>query len=118
LLDTLSISVCIVTYNPDTEIVFKIIHILKNARLPIILIDNNSSDKNFLSLLQSVNTIIPLENNVGLGKAYNICCKVSKELGAEWVLFLDQDSLPLEPFSVNEVIEKLKMMLNFIIIQQ
>jgi len=108
LLDTLSISVCIVTYNPDTEIVFKIIHILKNARLPIILIDNNSSDKNFLSLLQSVNTIIPLENNVGLGKAYNICCKVSKELGAEWVLFLDQDSLPLEPFSVNEVMEKLK----------
>jgi len=106
--DTLSISVCIVTYNPDTEILFKIIHILKNSGLSIILIDNNSSDKNFLSLLQNVNAIIPLENNVGLGKAYNICCKVSKELGAEWVLFLDHDSLPLEPFSVNEVLEKLK----------
>ncbi|AGJ62312.1 glycosyl transferase family 2 [Sulfolobus islandicus LAL14/1] len=51
---------------------------------------------------------MPLENNVGLGKAYNICCEASKKLGAEWILFLDQDSIPLEPFKVNEVIEKLK----------
>lgn len=104
----MSISVCIVTYNPDTEILFKIIHILRNSGLSIILVDNNSSDKNFLSLLQNVDIIIPLENNVGLGKAYNICCEASKKLGAEWILFLDQDSIPLEPFKVNEVIEKLK----------
>ncbi|ADX84942.1 glycosyltransferase [Saccharolobus islandicus] len=107
-LDSLSISVCIVTYNPDTEILFKIIHILRNSGLSIILVDNNSSDKSFLSLLQNVDNIIPLENNVGLGKAYNICCEASKKLGAEWILFLDQDSIPLEPFKVNEVIEKLK----------
>lgn len=102
------LTACVVTYNPDVKTLMEAVRVIKKSGLSIILIDNNSSDKSFLNLLRNVSTVIQLENNVGLGKAYNICCEVSKEIGAEWILFLDQDSLPLEPFNVNEVIEKIK----------
>ncbi|ACP37768.1 glycosyl transferase family 2 [Sulfolobus islandicus M.14.25] len=103
----MTIAACVVTYNPDIKILSKMINILNRSRISIILVDNNSRDKNFFNIIRNVNILIHLEKNFGLGKAYNICCKVSKELGIEWLLFLDQDSLPSEPFNINEVIEKL-----------
>lgn len=103
-----NIITCIITHNPNIEILSKSINVLNKNGFYIILIDNNSSKKNFLNLLQNVNVKIPLKNNVGLGKAYNICCKLAKRIRSEWILFLDQDSIPKEPFNISIIIKNLK----------
>ena len=103
------LSACIVTYNPKAEILSEIINILSKKSMYIILIDNNSSDKNFLNLFYNkTNTLVALNNNIGLGGAYNLCCKISQDVRAEWVMFVDQDSIPSESLNLTEIIEKLK----------
>ena len=56
----------------------------------IILVDN-TLDRNLGIDLQRV-TYLPLYNNLGIAKALNVGFEKAYELGAEWVLTMDQDS--------------------------
>lgn len=69
----------------------------------IIVVDNNSSDQT-LSIIADFNNIILLkqEQNLGFGKANNIGIQKAIELGAEYIFLLNQDT-----FIYNDTIKNL-----------
>ena len=89
----MKISAVIVTYNP-TQQILNTIEKLKNQVEKIYIIDNNSSQKEFLKLLKHDEKIEILynETNIGLAAAQNLGIKKSIKEKYEWILFLDDDS--------------------------
>lgn len=81
----------VIWFNPDAIMVNNILS-YSNYVLKTIVIDN--SNYNNLKLIEGLNNIeyIPLMNNYGIASALNIGYSRAEELGAEWVLTMDQDS--------------------------
>ena len=81
----------VVLYNPNNEIVNKVIQYKRIFR-DVILIDNSDSE---ISMLCDDNEIIyiPLKRNHGIAHALNIGIERAIEIGYEWVMTLDQDSI-------------------------
>ena len=94
------VTVCaiIVTYYPDRSRLEKLLKTLVNQTAAIIIVDNNS-DTNFQSYLkenQHIVQVISLQKNMGVATAQNTGIKAAIDKGYEYVLLLDQDSVPHE----------------------
>lgn len=84
----------IVTFNPDLDRLKENV----NAILPqvdkVVIFDNGSINQKSIELeYQNSAIIIKSERNVGIAAALNGLMKKSEELGATWMLSLDQDSV-------------------------
>ncbi len=82
----------IITYNPNDN-VFNLINILKAQNVIPIIIDNGSKNFDFIPIEEdSQNQLISLEDNLGIATAQNKGIERALDLGAEYILFFDQDS--------------------------
>lgn len=86
----------IVTYNPEISFLAKQSYLIAQQVDKIIYVDNGSKDvenvKSCLILDKSI--FIDNKENLGLGLAQNIGLKKAKDLNSDFVLLMDQDSLP------------------------
>jgi len=93
----------IVTYNPNIELLTKLVSSLKQ-QCPIIIVDNYSLkpySKQIDNLIKaSQATLIPLSENAGIAKAQNTGIQYVEENLSEirYVAFFDQDSIPESNF--------------------
>ncbi len=86
----------VITYYPDNEVISRLHRI--RQQLPSVMIIDNASDKNCLSILREFaesSSVKLLENdhNKGIAEALNQGASLAIELGFSWVLTLDQDTL-------------------------
>lgn len=100
----------IVTFNPSNN-VFNLINQLKIQNVKPIIVDNGSSNFDFSSLASdSESHLLKLENNVGIATAQNKGIEKAIALGAEYIIFFDQDSAIPENF-VNFLFEDYQYLL-------
>ncbi len=87
------IGAVIVLYNPDIPQLVKSLRVLEHSVGLLCLVDNSKENHN--TFFQGFKTVkyIPLKKNLGIAAAQNIGVKTLKELGMEYVLFSDQDSI-------------------------
>ena len=88
----------IVLYNPDIERLRENIDAVKNQVDHLIFINNHSANYSQVKqICDKVNnsTFIDNKKNLGVAYALNQIAKRAQNLGAEWVLTLDQDSVCL-----------------------
>ncbi|MFV5661364.1 glycosyltransferase family 2 protein [Acinetobacter pittii] len=105
------ISSVIVTFNPS-ENIFLLVKKLEEQNVLPIIVDNGSKDFNFSNLINSPNIyFIGLDNNLGIASAQNIGIKKALELGAEYILFFDQDSIISDSF-VGDMVDDYQLILN------
>ncbi|GIU15116.1 glycosyltransferase [Shewanella morhuae] len=86
----------IVAYNPTVDILIDIIRVLNRISVNVIIVDNNSYNKNCYSSLhlEGLNFDLVLnERNLGIAKAQNIGIKKALSEGADVICFFDQDSV-------------------------
>lgn len=90
------ITAIVVTYEPNLANLNRLLHSLNGQVEKIILIDNHSRNNLELAISKFSPKIhfIRLDKNEGIAKAQNIGIRLSKEFGAEYVAFFDQDSCP------------------------
>lgn len=89
------IGVGIVTYNPDINRLKSNIDSISIQCKMVIIVDNGSSNiAEIISLADSENVhILRNESNLGISKALNQVMTYMEEMGIDWVLTLDQDSV-------------------------
>ncbi len=75
----------------------------------IILVDNASTD-NTLDVVNTVTSVrcIPLQQNIGFGKANNIGISAALSLGADYVFFLNQDA-GVPPGTIRHLVEEAEL---------
>jgi len=102
--------ITIVTYNPEEDFVAGIIKKIreKEDRVKILVIDNHSTRKPLNKVQFLSDYFIPFDKNYGLGKAYNKAAEVAKELGEDYIMFLDQDTTILDNFAPSKVVREAK----------
>jgi len=91
----------VVTYNPDCGQLSAAIKELLKQACDVVIIDNASSNLNDVRELVSAIaadtlSLLPQPVNVGLGAAHNIGIEQARAGGFNYLLIMDQDSLPLE----------------------
>lgn len=85
----------IVTYNPDSELLFKQYCSIKDQVDDIIYIDNCSSNIDYIYKIGgNQSSIVRNLTNKGLAKAQNQGIEIARDKGADFVMLLDQDSVP------------------------
>ncbi|CZV62328.1 glycosyltransferase family 2 protein [Enterobacter cloacae] len=97
----LEIAALIVTFNPDIQILAKLIERLKSSKLnlKIFLIDNASNNaQDLMSTYLPEHDFIFLQENIGLAGAQNILLQKIMNSDSDAVLFFDQDSEPTDEF--------------------
>ncbi|MCK6687254.1 glycosyltransferase family 2 protein [Enterobacter asburiae] len=97
----LEIAALIVTFNPDVQILARLIERLKSSKLKlkIFLIDNASDNaQTLMSTYLPDHDFIFLEENIGLAGAQNILLQKIMNSDSDAVLFFDQDSEPTDDF--------------------
>ncbi|WP_049008295.1 glycosyltransferase family 2 protein [Enterobacter cloacae] len=97
----LEIAALIVTFNPDVQILAKLIERLKSSKLKlkIFLIDNASNNaQDLINAYLPEHDFIFLQENIGLAGAQNILLQKILNSGSDAVLFFDQDSEPTDEF--------------------
>lgn len=88
----------IVTYNPSSN-VLKLKNDLNLQNIKPIIVDNGSKDFNFSVVEQDTYSyLLKLNDNLGIAIAQNKGIEKALELGAEYILFFDQDSTIPENF--------------------
>lgn len=89
-----NVGAIVVSYNPEQSRLFALCEKLSNQVDVVILVDNGSKDLFNKDLLSSGNIIvISLLENLGIATAQNIGIKKIVELGLQYVVFFDQDSV-------------------------
>lgn len=89
----------IVLYNPDIILLNKVLVNISSQVKDVILVDNSPStaeEHNYLDSISNNITYIPLGENLGIAEAQNIGLSYLSE--SDFVLFLDQDSVPTGNF--------------------
>ena len=97
----LEIAALIVTFNPDIQILTRLIERLKSSKfkLKIFLIDNASYNaQDLMSMYLPEHDFIFLQENIGLAGAQNILLQKIVNSDSDAVLFFDQDSEPTDEF--------------------
>lgn len=85
----------VVTYNPNIEVLTRMLASLSLQVPHIVIVDNGSTNKKEVFLLASeVIQMHPLEINFGIAHAHNQGIERARELDAQAVLLMDQDSVP------------------------
>ena len=100
----------VVTYHPDLDLLSAQLTRLVSQVSDIVLVDNGSSCdlgawKN--NLEYSTVSVIPLGDNRGIATAHNKGIEWARKQGADYVLLMDQDSLPA-PNMVEKLIAAIK----------
>lgn len=95
----------VVTYDPEFEVLERLLITLAPQVKNVVIIDNDSSVNlecwNNEHLINSVNVVL-LRENRGIAAAHNIGIQWAKSKGVEFMLLLDQDSIP-----AHDMVEKL-----------
>jgi len=97
----------VVTFNPELGILKDSINELQKQTCDVVVIDNGSDNARKLADLLSQYRSAQLLNqstNLGLGAAHNLGIEHARSLAADFVLIMDQDSLPLDGM-VNELVQ-------------
>ncbi|MEI6706182.1 MAG: glycosyltransferase family 2 protein [Methylococcales bacterium] len=96
-----NVSVVLVTYNPNKDSLQVVIQAISDQVSNIFIVDNGSSNfssdwfDKFKSCQMSEKLhVLPQEENLGIAAAQNIGIKQAMKLDADFVLLLDQDSIP------------------------
>ena len=94
----LKIFTIIITFNPSNNVI-NLINALKAQNVTPVIVDNGSKKFDF-GLLEKDNhsQLIKLKDNLGIATAQNTGIERALELGAEYILFFDQDSTIPENF--------------------
>ncbi len=82
----------VVWYNPTSNEQQAVMHYCHDVR-HVIIVDNSNTDNQTLSHSIPNSTYLPNKRNLGIAAALNIGCHQAVQLGAEWILTMDQDSL-------------------------
>lgn len=91
----------IVVYNPNINELYRMIQSLYN-QVDYILIGNNSNYDVILDLDENEKLkIFNFGNNLGIAKAQSICMKWAFDNNADYILQMDQDSIPHEDLVSN-----------------
>ncbi|MFT6408407.1 MAG: rhamnosyltransferase [Arenicella sp.] len=102
----------VVTYNPDCGPLSDALSELIKQGCKVVVVDNGSNNlseiENAASAISSDSPadsllVMPQPYNVGLGAAHNVGIQHAKAEGYNYVLIMDQDSLPLEHMLENLV---------------
>jgi rhamnosyltransferase len=87
----------VVIYYPDYQIFLELLQRIKNQVDHIVIIANSSMEVNVLQEFPATKfTVIALSENIGLAAAHNRGIAWARERSFDYVLLLDQDSLPAE----------------------
>lgn len=105
----------VVTFNPDPRELALLIARLAESQVSIYVVDNWFSDKSLegtkaiCSGYRDYVHLIPLDKNYGIAKALNTGVDMARNAKHDWVLLLDQDSLPLKGLleEMQAVVERL-----------
>lgn len=82
----------IITFNPNINVI-NLINALKSQNVISIVVDNGSKDFDFTLVEEDNHShLIRLKDNLGIATAQNKGIERALELGAEYILFFDQDS--------------------------
>ena len=91
----MNVCAIVVTYNPNIDVLTRLIESLNPQITNIVIVDNGSLDKESISTLTSgVVRFHPLESNFGIAHAHNQGIAQARMLNAQAVLLMDQDSVP------------------------
>ena len=86
----------IVLYNPDLLMLYNILNRITNQVSIVYIVDNSIVDNNF-DFSNYCNVVFDkLGKNIGIASAQNIGLKFFQERNFDYILFLDQDSIPSE----------------------
>jgi rhamnosyltransferase len=95
-----SVSAVIVTYHPNLEQLAALFEVLSAQVTQMIVVDNGSKPDVLAWLLERAHareiTLLTLGDNFGIAAAQNRGIKLAVQVGARYVLLLDQDSMPCE----------------------
>ncbi|KAB2661090.1 glycosyltransferase family 2 protein [Brucella tritici] len=100
----------IVTFNPDIKQLNKLIDTVTSQVQHLLIVDNDShADIDIATTFteRAGIELISLSENFGIAKAQNIGIERAKTIGTDYVLLLDQDSLPA-PNMVSELLKVAK----------
>ena len=94
---SISIVAIVVTYFPDLVVLKKQLDILRHQVAEVMIIDNGSAYES--SVWNTIKSIEHVDvcfffNNKGIASAQNYGINKAKETGVEFILLMDQDSLP------------------------
>ncbi|MCB1986313.1 MAG: glycosyltransferase family 2 protein [Burkholderiales bacterium] len=90
----------VVTYDPDVTQLQSVLNALLTQTQTLLLVDNGSKINleetlhNTKSYPQERIELLSLKQNLGLGAAYNMGIAKARQMGAEYILLMDQDSIP------------------------
>ena len=88
------VTAIVVTYNPDLDVLKRLLESLKQQLDSIVLVDNASIQQGEIARLSEGVKYYLLPSNLGLGKAHNIGIEFARSIDSSHVLLLDQDSFP------------------------
>jgi len=94
----------VVWYHPSTaeqQAVFCYCHDVRQ----VIIVDNSDEDNRALSASLPNTIYVPNLRNAGIAAALNQGCQQAAQMGAEWILTMDQDSI-WQPYSVAQYMEE------------
>ncbi|MHC1550924.1 glycosyltransferase family 2 protein [Phyllobacterium sp. K27] len=96
--DSQSVTGIIVTYNPDLDGLKSLLEAVIPQVGKLIIVDNGSKQdlNNWIASRYSTVDFEELDKNFGIAKAQNVGIAKAETHGAEYVLLLDQDSMPAE----------------------
>lgn len=84
----------LVTYNPQTDLLMQTLSVLSKQVEKVVIVDNASSIKIQLTAEFDYVNILELQDNYGLGYAQNIGIEYAIDSAMDYVLLLDQDTVP------------------------
>lgn len=100
----MNISALIVTYNPDLNLLTEQVNAVLHQVKEVVIVDNFSENIEQIAANHIKQKIFRLDQNFGIGYAQNIGLVYCLERNVDYVILLDQDSLP----STNLIDELLK----------
>lgn len=89
----------VVSYNPDLSVLSRALEALVTEDCKVLLVDNASTNSNEIKqLCNSLHGVAfkGLPENLGLGTAHNIGIHHARDNAFDYVLILDQDSIPMD----------------------
>ena len=90
------IGAIIVLYNPDKDLIVKILDRIKNQVNDVFISDNSKSNHEYLFRKYSNVKYQYLSGNKGIATAQNVGIDFFKKNNFDFILFLDQDSIPTQ----------------------
>lgn len=103
--DAVAIAAVIVTYHPDRQSLKQLLQTLQPQVTAIFIINNGTAAELPPELADGYSAvqIIHLEENKGIGFAQNVGIAHAKTMDADYVLLMDQDSIPAQDMVANLV---------------